>query len=305
MFGFVNTEYTAYVIDGATAVHWVHASGQLFTYADRARTPTGLHAADRRQALRLAREIADGYLKELPIPDPITNPVTGRNGEPLVDEALAYAVLDHIAAHPARHAQNEWVSAVGDGTGCGTVACFAGWAVVLAGGTLLDGKRARLSIPGRTLLRYSDAHAVFDERHVASAAMTALGLDRRQADLLFDEENTVEDLRRLVEQFFGPRQTPPAAQPQTTSPPTPAEAIAGLWETVGDVADKLSILSALLADLIEDDVLYGRLSYGADPGEKHRLVVEVEEDLIAARTSVDNTAYYLKVGDGLAAKDRR
>ena len=66
MFGFLNPIYTAYVIDGATAVHWVHASGELFTYADRTRTPTGLNAADRRQAERLAREIADQILGSAP-----------------------------------------------------------------------------------------------------------------------------------------------------------------------------------------------------------------------------------------------
>lgn len=64
MFGFLNPAYTAYVIDGFTAVHWVHASGELFTYTDSTRTATGLHAADRRQAERLAGEIADRYLKE-------------------------------------------------------------------------------------------------------------------------------------------------------------------------------------------------------------------------------------------------
>jgi len=66
VFGFLNPIYTAYVIDGVTAVHWVHASGELFTYADGTRTPTGLNAVDRRQAERLAGEIADRYLRSAP-----------------------------------------------------------------------------------------------------------------------------------------------------------------------------------------------------------------------------------------------
>ncbi|MBS2550488.1 hypothetical protein KGQ19_26815 [Catenulispora sp. NL8] len=68
MFGFLNPDYTAYVIDGVTAVHWVHASGELFTYTDRVRTPTGLHATDRRQAGQLAHEIADRYLADSALP---------------------------------------------------------------------------------------------------------------------------------------------------------------------------------------------------------------------------------------------
>jgi hypothetical protein len=42
---------------------------------------------------------------------------------------LAYRVLDHIDADPDRHDQNVWV----ERTDCGTVACFAGWVVLLSG----------------------------------------------------------------------------------------------------------------------------------------------------------------------------
>jgi hypothetical protein len=66
VFGFLNPVYTAYVIDGITAVHWVHASGELFTYTNGTRTPTGLNAVDRRQAERLAGDIADRYRRSAP-----------------------------------------------------------------------------------------------------------------------------------------------------------------------------------------------------------------------------------------------
>lgn len=216
----------------------------------------------------------------------------------LRDGALAWAVLDHIEDNPRSHYQWNWVSELGDGRGCGTVACFAGWTVVLAGGTLLPAGRATIDIPDRPLQRYEPRWVSQDTDEVASVAMTLLGLDSQHALALFSEETTVADLRRLVEQYYGPRPAPSAPQP-------PDEAITQLWQTINDPAAKLSILSELLADLIEDEQLYTRAAYGTEPDEKRRLEVEVEQDLIAARTSVDNTAYYIKIGDELAAKNRR
>jgi len=186
----------------------------------------------------------------------------------------------------------------GDGRGYGTVACFAGWTVVLAGGTLLPSGRVAVDIPDRQLQRYEPEAISPDTDEVASVAMTLLGLDSHRAFALFDEYNSVADLRHLVEQYYGPNPTKTAAQP-------PAEAIAQLWQSINDPAARLSILSGLLADLVEDDQLYTRTSYGTEPDEQRRLEVEVEQDLIGARTSVDNIAHYIKVGDELAAKDRR
>lgn len=278
-------------------MHWAHTSGELFTYAERTRTPTGLHAADRCQAERLASEIADRYLKEHAIPDEPHYPRPTQVAI-LRDGALAWAVLDHIEDNPRCHDQWSWVSELSDGRGCGTVACVAGWTVVLAGGTLLPTGRVAIGIPDRPLLRYEPEAVSLDTDEVASVAMTLLGLDSQRALALFDEYNSVADLRRLVEHYFGPR-------PTQAAPQTPDEAITQLWQTINDPAAKLSILSSLLADLIEDEQLYTRASNGTEPAEQRRLEIEVEQDLIAARASVDNTAYYIKIGDELAVKDRR
>jgi len=45
---------------------------------------------------------------------------------------LAYKVLDHIDADPRAWRQSEWIGE----SDCGTVACFAGWAVLLSGATI-------------------------------------------------------------------------------------------------------------------------------------------------------------------------
>ncbi|MBS2531948.1 hypothetical protein KGQ20_04110 [Catenulispora sp. NF23] len=178
------------------------------------------------------------------------------------------------------------------------MACFAGWTAVLAGGTLLPSGRVAIDIPDRQLQPYAPEALSLDTDEVASVAMTLLGLDSGRALALFDEFNSLADLRRLIEQYYGPRPTLPAPQP-------PGDAITRLWQSINDPAAKLEIISSLMADLVEDQQLYTRATYGNEPAEQARLAVEVEQDLIGARTTVDNTAYYIKVGDELAAKDRR
>lgn len=48
---------------------------------------------------------------------------------------LAWRVLDHIDAHPEKWSQGVWVGE----SDCGTVACFAGLAVLLSGGHMVRG----------------------------------------------------------------------------------------------------------------------------------------------------------------------
>jgi hypothetical protein len=114
---------------------------------------------------------------------------------------LAYRVLDHIDAHPEQWNQGRWIGK----TECGTVGCFAGWAVVLSGAepvidygdetgeygasAELDGKADLISDMAERLLR---ANRWFDEG----------GEDEQD---LFSEWNTREDLGRLVAEIFGPR----------------------------------------------------------------------------------------------------
>jgi hypothetical protein len=100
---------------------------------------------------------------------------------------LAYDVLAHIRANPHEWDQGTWLHE----TRCGTVACFAGWACLLAG----------------------------DEAHFGDTVMTedgVLDVDVRAADLLdltcddandlFSEYNTLVDLERYVEKFYGPQE---------------------------------------------------------------------------------------------------
>ena len=109
---------------------------------------------------------------------------------------LAYRVLDHIDAHPEQWDQRTW--------DCGTVACFAGWAVRLSGaraaGPAYDSKvvEGPADLIG---LDVSDA-AVRVLRHECWTPDSDIFSPRGD---LFASDNTREDLGRLVAEYFGPR----------------------------------------------------------------------------------------------------
>lgn len=114
-------------------------------------------------------------------------------------------VLAHVEANQDRWHQGAWRIALADLDGpedqperCGTAFCFAGWKCEL------DGVTWKQAIP-----TWSGGDAFGDERDmivmptggVISAeryARKAFGLTREQADLLFDPENELDDLRRIV-----------------------------------------------------------------------------------------------------------
>jgi hypothetical protein len=108
--------------------------------------------------------------------------VTAPNAE------LAYRVLDHIDAHPETWDQSVW--------DCGTVACFAGWAVRLSGGTSADDPDSPDYTP-----RQAARLLGFDDREEMDAITDAAG----ETDWLFACNNTREDLGRMVAEIFGPR----------------------------------------------------------------------------------------------------
>jgi hypothetical protein len=136
---------------------------------------------------------------------------------------LAYRVLDYVTAHPEQHDQATWFRQ----TGCGTVACFAGWTVALAG--------HRIDVdpdpnPETGYLYYDaiDGDRGTTIREVAERDLGIAGLTRpctlhagccysgeSYADTLFDTGNTREDLGRLVAEIFGPRPAWTAADEQT------------------------------------------------------------------------------------------
>jgi hypothetical protein len=114
---------------------------------------------------------------------------------------LAYRVLDHIDASPELWNQGVYIGK----RECGTVACFAGWAVLLSGAT------------PKYYGNYNEAtDSIEFDRRVWSApdlAEELLGASRwveagdgESDDIdLFAEENTRDDLDRLVAEIFGPR----------------------------------------------------------------------------------------------------
>jgi len=116
--------------------------------------------------------------------------------EPTLNVELMDKTLDFIEQHPENHYQGAWMrKGVEDAPAvdlpdgrhlCGTAACFAGWAVTLAGETM--------DIYG--YLVESDGTT---KRHVENVAAEMLGLDRWSADVLFAARNKRADLRRMVE----------------------------------------------------------------------------------------------------------
>lgn len=106
------------------------------------------------------------------------------------------AVLDHIKAHPEQHLQETW----GRRTECGTVACFAGWTVLLFKPGIAERFAAapmRESILFPELLSpRADLNEITD---VSSTARNLLGLNIDQASTLFHAENTAGQLETMIE----------------------------------------------------------------------------------------------------------
>lgn len=93
---------------------------------------------------------------------------------------LLQQTLLHIEEHPEEWYQNEWR--------CGATACFAGHAALLDGARWVD--------PRLHASYYVCYHG--EEQHVELAATEALGLSFWQAETLFEETNTLDDLREIV-----------------------------------------------------------------------------------------------------------
>ncbi len=114
---------------------------------------------------------------------------------------LAYRVLDQIDQHPESWNQGEWYRK----EACGTVACFAGWAVEFNNYDIaLSEEQPALS--GRPAHRYGRfVHGIAGRRTFRDVAAEVLGITDLDADDLFDATNTREELGELVLEFFGPR----------------------------------------------------------------------------------------------------
>lgn len=114
---------------------------------------------------------------------------------------LLRQTLTHIAAHPGDWKQAEWR--------CRSGMCFAGTACHL------DGGQWAYSSDNRMFADLLIAEAADDDEDVCprhgdgpvipanERAQRILGLTDDQADRLFDEDNTLADLRRIVSDLCG------------------------------------------------------------------------------------------------------
>lgn len=120
---------------------------------------------------------------------------------------LAYRVLDHIDADPKSWNQTDWYRK----TDCGTVACFAGWSILLADGEIRDyvpyGHRVSIVLGGQVYDAFSEAAcAALNIRSVIiPGSEVYAGELLVHDDALFAADNTRDDLGRFVEAIFGPR----------------------------------------------------------------------------------------------------
>lgn len=109
---------------------------------------------------------------------------------------LAYAVLDHIDAHPEQWQQSTWMHK----TDCGTAACFAGWACFLSGEKPGDDELLGITLSTGVPIPDRAEQLLGASRFVYSLVDGEL-----EDEDLFGEFNTREDLGRLVAEIFGPR----------------------------------------------------------------------------------------------------
>ena len=108
------------------------------------------------------------------------------------DLPLLRKVIDHITAHPEQHDQKFWLKT----TECGTVACVAGWTCLLNGDEpderVAYGNHTASVIPADA--PNPDARSIAYSSSVPERAKELLGLTPKEADALFDEDATFNDV---------------------------------------------------------------------------------------------------------------
>jgi len=172
---------------------------------------------------------------------------------------LAYRVLDHIDADPESWDQADW----GRNTGCGTRACFAGWAVLLAGGevqTDREGKWVSVTVDGERFGSVRNAAqqvlGIEDDEVPSTRRLCSCCDDVDDSCGLFDGTNTRVALGRFVEELFGPRParpwTPDEKLPEGGTRVTVKRACNGCGELLGDVTD--AEMDRAVAGLPSEDV---------------------------------------------------
>lgn len=89
---------------------------------------------------------------------------------------LLEKTMQFIKDNPEKHDQHTW---------CGTAQCFAGWAVHLQGGRVVDEESAIVEVG-------------WHRDHVQDVAESLLGLDGWESGALFAGGNTLEELELMV-----------------------------------------------------------------------------------------------------------
>lgn len=115
-----------------------------------------------------------------------------------INTPLLRRTMEQIETHPETWDQANYR--------CDTGMCFAGWACELSGGTWSTGPDGPLS--DYLIAEPDDGEDMFgrwDMRLVTAhnRARRLLGLDGGQADELFDQDNDLDDLRRMVAELCG------------------------------------------------------------------------------------------------------
>lgn len=103
---------------------------------------------------------------------------------------LLEQTMQYILDYPEKHDQRIWVQGVQEDDSCGTTACFAGWACFLAG------------LKQEAVSTDEDYFRFHGQRtHASDIAPKLLGLTTREADILFEATNSVEELQHMVKKL--------------------------------------------------------------------------------------------------------
>lgn len=114
----------------------------------------------------------------------------------VVNRDAMYETLDKVLEVAPQGGWNQGLWIMHDET-CGTVGCFAGWRVVLDGYTDI-----RYNLDDEIMaLRNPDTGECVWPNQIAGWAARSLDLNARQAAKLFYSENTLEDLKRIVDEL--------------------------------------------------------------------------------------------------------
>jgi len=113
---------------------------------------------------------------------------TLRKGKTMINTELLEQTMRHIIDHPETHDQSQWVSK------CGTTACFAGWACLLSGAQL-NPKRYLITISWWVTRNNKLIHT-------QDLATELLGICDDDADRLFRDTYTVDDLQLMVKELI-------------------------------------------------------------------------------------------------------